>query len=232
MPVQNFFNSHKKYAEESDCLSAHNGELILMIFKSVYRLLLVENEYSSRYINLHNSRAKIPDWRNLTDVIFPTFMEECFEKDVKPKIETMYSVSVSFDLWMSGGYDDIFDLTAHGIDKTFKRIHVHLRMLEYSSTKGVDLAAVLKPEVRRRNLFHKVTACDEDREGNLSTCMHPNRSWYQGLQSNGTRYVFWSDMLRSYSFEMPLISRWGVSVMLVSTISHDMRYGRNQQNIF
>ena len=81
----------------------------------------------------NNPRAKIPDRRTLTDVIVPTtFMEECFETYVKPKLEAMDSVSLSFDLWMSRGCEDIFDLIAHGIDKNFKRHQVHLRMLECS----------------------------------------------------------------------------------------------------
>ena len=87
---------------------------------------------------------------------------------MKAKVEAMYSVSLSFYLWMRRGCESIFGLIAHGIDKNFKRHQVHDRMLECSSTKGVYLVAVPKPKLEMHNLIHKVTV--KDGRSNLRRC--------------------------------------------------------------
>lgn len=46
-------------------------------------------------------------------------MEECISKIVKPNIESLSSVSISFDLWMNRGCEDIFDAIVHGIENFF-----------------------------------------------------------------------------------------------------------------
>lgn len=117
-----------------------------------------------------NPHIKIQNHRTLTDTIVPTFMSECFEKYVKPKLEGMDSVSFYFDLWMSRGCEDIFDLIVDRIDKEFKRHDIHLHMLECSSPKGVDLALVLMQELEKHNLLHCITACVKDAGSNLKKC--------------------------------------------------------------
>ena len=79
-------------------------------------------------------------------------------------------MSVSFDLWMSRGCEDIFDLIVHGIDKDFRGQQIHLRMVECNSTKGAALAQILIPELEKHNLRHQITDFVKDGGGNPETC--------------------------------------------------------------
>ena len=141
-----------------------------MIAKSCLPLSIVDNPIFRRYMQFRNPRIKMPNLRTLTDTIVPRFMAESFDKYVKPKLEGIDSVPLSFDLWMSRGCEEIFDLIVHGIDKNFRRQQIHLRMVECSSTKGADLAEILKPELEKHNLRHQITACVKDGGSNLKTC--------------------------------------------------------------
>lgn len=167
---QDFFQSHKRYAENSASQRAHNRELALMISKSAYPLSIIYIQYFLRYMHLYDPRTKIPNRPILTDIIVPKFMDECFDKYVKLKLKGMDSVSLSFDLWMRRGCGDVFDLMVHRIDKSFRQHQVYLRMPECSSSKGVDLAAALKPELKKHYLPHQITACIKDGGSNIKNC--------------------------------------------------------------
>ena len=122
------------------------------------------------YTTIYNPRIKMPSRRKLSSELIPEFRKERIEKFVTPKIAQMDTVSIKFDLWMSRGCEDIFDLILHGIDKIFKKHQLHLRMPECGSTRGVDLVGVLKHELEKHGLFQKLLACLKDGGSNLRTC--------------------------------------------------------------
>ena len=140
-----------------------------MIAKSCLPLSIVENPFNRRYMQFSSPRIKMPNRRTLTDTIVPRFMAKSLDKYLKPKLEGMDSVSLSFDLWMSRVFENNFDLIVHGIDKDFRRELIHLRMVELNSSKAADLAEILKPELEKHNLRHQITACGKDGGGNLKT---------------------------------------------------------------
>ena len=82
----------------------------------------------------------------------------------------MESVFLSFDLWMSRGCEESFELIVHGINKDFRRDQVLLRIFECNSTKGSGFAQILKPELEKHNLCQQLTACVKHGGSNLKTC--------------------------------------------------------------
>ena len=52
---------------------------------------------------------------------------------------------------MRRGCEEIFDLIDHSIDKDFRRQQIHRRMVECNSTKGANMAQILKPELEEHN---------------------------------------------------------------------------------
>ena len=168
--LDNLLVAHKKYSETSISQIRHNRDLVLLIAKSALPLSIVENMYFRSYVHIYNPRIKMPSRRKLSSELIPEFIKDVFEKFVTPKIAQMDTDSTTFDLWMSKGCEGIFDLILHGIDKNFKKHQLHLRMLECGSTRGVDLAGVLKPELEKHGLLHKLLACVKDGGSNLRTC--------------------------------------------------------------
>ena len=162
--------TYQQYGKASENQKCHDQELILLIAKSCSPLSLVENDYFKSYVHTLNPRVRIPDGRKLTSQLIPEFIKHCEETFVIPKLESMKTLSITFDLWMSRGCEDIFDLVVHGMDNNFQQHQVHLRMVESGSITGLYLASVLKNELKKHNLMDRVIACVKDGGSNLRSC--------------------------------------------------------------
>ena len=79
----------------------------------------------------------------MTDNFLPSFIQKGMQNTVIPALESLGSVSISFDLWMSRGWEDIFSLIAHGMDAEFQQKHVHLKLLQCHNTARSNLAAMI-----------------------------------------------------------------------------------------
>ena len=168
--LQGVFALQKKSSDNSISQLCFNRDIILMIATSALPLSIVDNRYFQTAILQNNPNNKIPSRYSLCDVLIPNFIKDFFTRYVTPKLISMDTVAISLDLWMSRGCQDIFHLIVHRIDANFKRHQVHLCMLECGSTRGLDLATVLKPELEKHNPLHKLSACVKDSGSNPGTC--------------------------------------------------------------
>jgi hypothetical protein len=107
----------------------------------------------------------------------------------------MARVSLSFDLWMSSGCNDIFDLIWNGIDKESALHHAHLRLLQADDTCEDCLSKIMRKAPSEFGLTNKTIGYVKDGESNLKTCTYS----LKGIVS--------CDLLdQSYVFEGPCIA--------------------------
>lgn len=83
-----------------------------------------------------NPLVTIPDHKTVREKLIDEVREECVSDIVMPKLNSLSSVTINFDLWMSRGCEDIFDLIAHGLDTDFKPVVVHIAMIQWKNTTG------------------------------------------------------------------------------------------------
>ena len=91
----------------------HDENLVLMIGASNLPVSLVDNPGFVQYVRDIIPRILIPSRRKLTDNLLPSFIQKCMESTVITAFKSLASVSISFDLWMSRGCEDIFSVIAH-----------------------------------------------------------------------------------------------------------------------
>ena len=103
--------------------------------------------------------------------MIPTIVDDINECLMRPQIESSDGVSLSFDLWMSRGHEDVLDIFAHFIDDGFVPQHVHVAMLRCGNSDGVSLAQKLHGVIDKFGLYEKVIACVSDGGRNMKTCM-------------------------------------------------------------
>lgn len=68
-------------------------------------------------------------------------------------------VSITFNIWMSGGRENVFEFIAHGLDQKFQPVKVHLKMLQCENTSEVRLTALLKEAMDKFEISSNVSAC-------------------------------------------------------------------------
>ena len=79
-------------------------------------------------------------------------------------------MSLTFDLWMSRGCQDIFDLIIHGHDSKFRQRHVHLGLVRCESTSGATLSTIIYSRLFALKLEESVLSFVKDRGAHLTTC--------------------------------------------------------------
>ena len=107
--LQGVFASQKKSSDNSLSQLCFNCDIILMIAKSALPISIVDNRYVQVAILRNNPNNKIPSRRSLCDILIPNFIKDVFTRYVTPKLISIDTVAISFDLWMSRGCQDIFD---------------------------------------------------------------------------------------------------------------------------
>lgn len=168
--VSKVFGMHKPYQAIHQTQMRHDQDFILLLAKANLPKNIVDNLFFHRYVHSINPQIKIPNRRDLVDKLIPNFTKYVLEKFVIPRLSKMSTVLISFDLWMSRGCQDIFNIIAHGLDDGFIQQVVHFRLMQCSSTSRISLAQVLQEELGRHNLTGKVNACVKDGGSNLRTC--------------------------------------------------------------
>lgn len=134
----------------SAMLVAHSGDLVLLLEKAYLALWLVEKVHFEIYVHDRNPLVRAPDRRVLSEKLILEFIKRCEEKPILLTRRSFSSVSITFDLWMCRDCEDIFELTAHGMDENSKEHKVHLSMSECSCTIRVFLANVLRRELQQK----------------------------------------------------------------------------------
>lgn len=79
-------------------------------------------------------------------------------------------VSISLDLWMTCGCQDIFSVIAYWIDGSLKRRSRYLRMIKMESTSGFQMALHLIDVLDEFKTKENIVAYVTDGGTNLNTC--------------------------------------------------------------
>lgn len=87
---------------------------------------------------------------------------------MKPKLKGFCCVTISFDLWMSRGCQDIFNLIKNRLYDIIEPQNVHLRLVDCNSTAGSGLVDVFKEYLAKFGSKRIVIACVKDSGSNLA----------------------------------------------------------------
>ena len=163
-----FFKTHNLYELDSIQQKMHDHDLLSLIGKASRNEHGGESLFSS--IRCRNTRVKVPCRRKITDKLIPHFIRDATAKFVTPLLKSFVIETITFDLWMSPGTQDIFDLIANEMDANFIQHRIHLRMVECNDTTGIALADVLQVDLDKHSLTNRAIACVKDEESNLIVC--------------------------------------------------------------
>lgn len=160
-----------KYSDNTTTQQNFERLLSLFIAETTQSLCVVDHPRLRQLISIANARIKLPNRRTLTEKMIPNIVSDINEACVFPKINDAESITLSFDLWMSRGVEDVFDIYAHFLDSQFHPHHVHITMLRCHNADGVSLAKQLSGVIEKFKMDQKVVACVSDGGSNMRTCM-------------------------------------------------------------
>lgn len=144
----------------------------MLIVRTGLPLSIIEDASFRMYIHQLHLRVKLPSRRTLSDKLIPGFAESCVRTHMVQTLQSCASISVSFNLRMSRGNQNMLDLIAHGMYYAFTRCQVHLKMIQCNETTGIRLASALEDQLRKHSLQDKGKACVKDGGSNVSACMN------------------------------------------------------------
>ena len=168
--VSSSFLKRKPYPKDSVQRKQHEKELALLIGKNALPFSIVDNKYFRSYIHGKDPRISILIRKMLTKTIIPRFVQECKENHVSPVNEDFETVSLTLDLWMSRGCQDMFDHILHGLDSMFRQRHVHHCLVRCESTSGVSLSTIIYSRLSALKSEESVLSFVKDEGANLTTC--------------------------------------------------------------
>ena len=137
-----------------------------------FRPLSTVDDVNFKNLILHlNPRVTIPSRRTLTDTLIPETIKKIDFQITEKSLDRVESVTISFDLWMSQGNEDTFDVYAHYLDDNLQPQHVHLALISCNDTVGSALSKPLKQCLDRFKITPKVIAHVSDGGSNMRTCV-------------------------------------------------------------
>lgn len=174
--IHTLLATHKKYSPDSPSAQEINKNVVLLVARAGLPFSIVDNPDFKRLIYSINPRVQLPNRRSLVAKHIPEFKKAVMDDVVAPRLAKMESVTISFDLWMSRGCEDIFDLIVHGLDGTFNQTRVHLAIIQCDETRGETLSTLLLNQLEKFGIKDKVIACVKDGGSNLRACKNIIRS--------------------------------------------------------
>ena len=144
--------------------------LTLLVGKALRPLRTVECPWNRRLVADLDPRIKFPCRKTFTASILPKFAGETRTTYVINHMKYASCVTITFDLWMSRGAQDIFSVMAHWLDEKLKMTSRHLQLVKMDGTKGVEIAAKLSCLLEDYGIKDKVIAYVTDGGSNLATC--------------------------------------------------------------
>ena len=160
-----------KYSNKCSTQQDFERVLALFIAETCQSLCVVDHPRFRQLISVANARLELPNRRQLTQTMIPSLVADINEALVFPKIKDASGITLSFDLWMSRGHEDVFDIYAHFLDSEFHPHHVHVTMLRCDNTDGPSLGRQLTSVIDKFAMTKKIVACVSDGDGNMKTCM-------------------------------------------------------------
>lgn len=76
------------------------------------------------FVHPINPRVIIPKRTTFREIIIPAFSKELEENFIKPRLSSPDSNSISFDLWMSRGFQESFNLLHVALIRTIRMCKV------------------------------------------------------------------------------------------------------------
>ena len=176
MPVQTLLPERlaklPKYNSKRTVQQDFERVLTLFVAETTQSLIVVDHPRFRQLISIANGLLQVPNRRQLTNHMIPQIFEYINDSVVLPNIKSSDGVTLSFDLWMSRGHEDVFDIYAHFLDESFHPCHVHVTMLRCANSDGASLARKLESVIDKFCMSEKVVACVSDGGSNMRTCMN------------------------------------------------------------
>lgn len=85
--------------------------------------------------------------KKLSTALLPEWNRNLREQYVNTVLENMNSCSITFDLGISRGFEDIFDVFCRFLDDEFNQNRIHLCLFQRESTEGQQLAITFEAQV-------------------------------------------------------------------------------------
>jgi hypothetical protein len=104
----------------------------------------------------------------VANVILPSMRNHVVENTVKPLLESAQFCSLSFDLWMSVGNQDIYSLVAHVMSDEWELRTVFLALADIKDTTGVTVSESILEKLKQYDVKSKTICCVVDGGANLA----------------------------------------------------------------
>ena len=168
----------KKYWAEKGCKNYPLDEkkqkefeknIGLLVGKGLVPMYIVEVPWFAKMVLHCDPKLTLPSRKKVTKSILSNLAKSSPDI-VTNSIRTAPAVSISFDLWMSNGAQDIFSIMSHSISQSFEKKCHHLGLLKMDGSDGENLAVTLKRNLDNHGVTNKVLAYVFDGGRNLARC--------------------------------------------------------------
>ncbi len=102
-------------------------------------MYIVEVPWFAKMVLHYDPKLTLPSRKKVTKAILPNLAKSSLDI-VTDSIQTAPAVSISLDLWMSTGAQDIFSIISHSISQSFEKECYHLGLLKMDGFEGENLA--------------------------------------------------------------------------------------------
>lgn len=142
------------------------------IAKCYLPLSIVEHVEGIEVFRKLNPCYRLPSRKQITQKWVPEMAKETVQRFVLPRLKECVTGTMTYDLWMSRGAEDIFGLVWHFVDAQWKPVHICLGLVHVASATGVVIGEGLLKLLERFNavdLTQRALAENSDGGSNLQT---------------------------------------------------------------